>query len=111
MEKINKRGRHRLTDDEFNALTKFTANVHLDQAGFDVYELEDEDVFVEEYGSDEEHYISLYDGLHVIFETCAYPFKHNSMTEKEAELICNLFVEFNITDDEKVLEWLKSDED
>lgn len=124
MEKINKRGRSRLTDDEFNALSRLTAAIKLDENGFDVFELENEDCFIDYDGDltdgfDYVEYkegsklISLYNGLCVIDDCVetSYPLQYVGLTEKEARLICDLFLEFNITDDEKYIEWLMSKED
>lgn len=121
MEKINKRGRVRLTDDEWNAITKLTATTHLDQSGFDIYALEDEDCFVDyeddydgsfQKNEDGGTLVPLYDGLHILNDTIsAYPLKENGLNKKEAKLICNLLIEYGITDDKEYIDWLMSEKD
>lgn len=88
--------RNKLTNDEFNAVSKLTNNTHLDEA-FDVCELDNgDDGF---YDFNEQRYVDLETGMYWLYDGLAYPFKHDGMDDKECEVLEKLFIDFGYDTD------------
>jgi hypothetical protein len=95
-----------LTDLEWNAISNLTSETHLDQS-FDVYQTKGgKDCF---YDYEEDHPISLKDGLELLYEAMAYPLAEENLTKEEANAVVDLFREFKIGDEE-TYKWLLKDE-
>ena len=98
--------RKRLSDAEFNAISTLTMHTKLDSS-FDVYEKKNGDDVFKDY--DEDRFMSLHQGLILLYDSIAYPLKHERMTEEESKIIVNVFRDFGVGTEEGY-EWLLSKE-
>lgn len=99
--------RKRLTNEEFNAISHWTAETKMDMS-IDIDEVsETEDGF---FDFDEQKFISLQEGLKIVEDAIVYTFKHEGLTKREGELIANLLVEFEVCTPEEI-EWALSEEE
>lgn len=100
--------RTKLTNEEYNAVQRLTAETKLDTV-FDVCTVsEEKDGFIDfENGSE---ILSLEEGFKILYDSLGYPLKHD-VSKEDAELIASLLVEFGACNEDGK-EWLlKEDED
>ena len=95
--------RKKLTDEEFNLISKWTERTKLNDC-MDIAGNEDHDYFF--YMDDIQQEVSLEEGFSVIADAIAYPLSHEGFTEKEGEMFMNLLKEFGVS--EKELEYIKN---
>lgn len=92
----------KLTDEEFNTLTKLTRQLKFDNS-WDFVGGNKKD-YVKDY--EDNSLYTIEQGLNWAYEGIAYPLSHDNMTEKEIEIIINLFKKYNIGNNE-YYNWLK----
>lgn len=98
---MKKNYRKKLSNEEWNAVSRLTSSLKLDDS-FDVStDEEGNDCFLDR---EEDKICSLKDGLAVIYDALAYPLCHEKLTDEQCRLIVDLFQEFDVTDGRA--EWL-----
>ena len=90
MEKIK---RTKLTDEEFNIVTKWTGATHFDSV-MDIETNDDGDDIWMDYENEDE--LSLEEGFHEMAEAVAYPFAHEGLTDEESKILLGLLEEFGV---------------
>ncbi len=94
--------KRKLTDAEFKTISILTSETHLNSV-FDITADENNnDCF---YDFEEDRYLSLEEGLNLLYEALAYPMVHDGLNSWQAQLVVDLFREFGIGN-EDAYNWL-----
>ena len=80
----------RLTDTEFNLISRYTSKTHLDGV-IDITGNENDDFF---YDFEEDKEISLQEGFEIVADSVAYPFSHEGFTADESIILEKLIKKF-----------------
>ena len=96
----------KLTDKEFNVLSKYTANIKLDEV-LDVDTIDGRDVIVD---YEEGGFYDLSEGIPMIMEAVAYPFMHDDLDEEEAAILAGIFEKYGDASKEDIEFYLSEDE-
>ena len=107
VKRMAKKFRTKLTDIEYNAITKLTMNLHLDE-NFDVCQCSNGDDCFKDF--EDGRLKSLHWGLELLYEGIAYPLKHEYLDNEMCNALAGLFKEFNVGNEEWY-KWLLSEED
>lgn len=90
--------RMRLTDNEFNIISRLTHNTKLD-TDFDIIAIDDNyDGF---YERDSLKTVYLTEGLQWLWDGLAYPGQHDGLSPEEARVVAKLFLEYGIISPEE----------
>ena len=99
--------RTRLTDEEWNAITKLTNETKLDSS-FDLCQTANDSDPDYWWDFDNNCQMNLRDGLQELWEGLAYPPQHDGLSKEEAKLVADVLLEFRIVS-KKHHEWLMQD--
>ena len=98
--------RTKLSDLEWNSIQDLTRNTHLDK-GFDVWQHRNgEDCFKD---FEDNRLKPLRWGLKLLYESIAYPLKHENLTKEQSNALVELFKEFKIGNEDWYA-WLLSED-
>lgn len=101
--KLKEAKERKLSNDEWNAISRLTLLNKLDDS-FDIQYDDDHDFF---YDFEEDEELTLEDGLELLQDALAYPLGYVGLSDKEAQDVVNVFRRFGIGD-EKWYDWLLS---
>ena len=85
--------RCKLTNEEFNIVTKWTAATHFDSV-IDIEAIDDDTDVWMDYENDDE--LSLEAGFQEMAEAVVYPFVHEGLTNEESNVLLALLEEFGV---------------